>query len=135
MIPVEDNVFQRIPWSTNGDETRQIPGNSENEPPQTKRNYLKPFKRIASILKIKQTQSEEDKARRSAWNDNNRTDNARSRSRSMSMSTMSSGSDAAGTRAEIENIGSHQRPGEALENNVYKQTIFKVGSCIHNQSW
>ena len=82
MIPVEENVFQRVPWSTNGDETRQIPCNSENEPPQTKRNYLKPFKRIASVLKIKQTQSEGDKARRSAWNDNNQTDSARNRSRS-----------------------------------------------------
>ena len=64
MIPVEGNVFQPIAYSRPNDSSNTT-NNSTNDQTETKNIYLRPFKRIASALKLSKT----DKIRRgsTAW--------------------------------------------------------------------
>ena len=79
MIPVEENVFQRITW--NRGETENTTGNSVNssenkDPSSIGSKYRKSLKRVASILRLKPSQKQLDNNRRnvsnsgrSAWNE------------------------------------------------------------------
>ena len=64
MLPVEGNVFQPIAYNRPND-TSNTNNNPVNDQTETKNIYLRPFKRIASVLKLSKT----DKTRRdsTAW--------------------------------------------------------------------
>ena len=59
MLPVEENVFQRVSWNCAN------PNNTDTEKLNNRNVYFKSLKRIGKIFKIKNTQSERNKSSRS----------------------------------------------------------------------
>ena len=59
MIPVEENVFQRVSWNCAN------PNNTDTEKLNNRNVYFKSLKRIGKIFKIKNIQSERNKSSRS----------------------------------------------------------------------
>ena len=72
MIPVEENVFQRISW--NRTETENTTGTSVNSSEENKESsslsskYRKSLKKVASILRMKPSQKELENNRRNVSN-------------------------------------------------------------------
>ena len=64
MIPVEGNVFQPIAFNSANDNSN-TGNNSPNDPTEMKNIYLKPFTRIASVLKL--TKRDKSKRGSTAW--------------------------------------------------------------------
>ena len=59
MLPVEENVFQRVSWNCAN------PNNTDTEKLNNRNVYFKSLKRIGKIFKIKNIQSERNKSSRS----------------------------------------------------------------------
>ena len=64
MIPVEGNVFQPIAFNSANDNSN-TGNNPTNDPTEMKNIYLKPFTRIASVLKL--TKRDKSKRGSTAW--------------------------------------------------------------------